>query len=135
MSLPVLVEATLEEITSSNVAYQLFVQVASQVRVTKNVRVWHPNTDVLEGLNAYWVMIEIAGMKHGQFDVSMQGHLLVVSGVRVMKYSPEMVAYHQMEVNYGDFRCEIYLPKSIDLPNLRSRYEDGFLRLWLPFAP
>jgi len=102
MSLPILVEATLEEIAPPNVAYSFFAHIASHVRMTKNVRVWHPNTDVLEGLNAYWVIIEIAGMKHGQFDVSMQGHHLVVSGVRVMKYSTDIMAYHQMEVNYGD---------------------------------
>jgi len=37
-----------------------------------------------------------------------------------------------MEINYGEFRTEVYLPWSLSEDEIEAVYEDGFLSVFLP---
>lgn len=92
---------------------------------------WQPPTDVYETETDWVVHIEIAGMRDGHFHLSVQDRVLVVYGSRV-DVAQERRAYHQMEVNSGDFRVEVELPLVIEAANLQANYDDGILRITLP---
>ena len=99
--------------------------------------VWQPPTDVYETETDLIVQIEVAGMRDGHFHLSAQDRLLIVYGARAdprLKLSGalERRAYHQMEIDVGDFRAEIELPTPVDTASVRADYDDGFLRITLP---
>jgi HSP20 family protein len=100
--------------------------------VVRHTHVWRPPTDVYECDEDVVVRVEVAGMKESDFNVSLTDRLLVISGVREDP-SPK-VAYHQMEVRYGEFRTGISLPWPVDREKVAATYKDGFLRVELPRA-
>lgn len=89
-----------------------------------------PPTDVYECDEEVVVRVEVAGMKESDFNVSLTDRLLVVSGVREDP-SPK-VAYHQMEVRYGEFRTEVFLHWPVDQEHITATYTEGFLHVTLP---
>lgn len=94
---------------------------------------WQPPTDVFELEDRLIVMVEIAGMRDGEFNVSLQDRRLMISGVR-RRTVYDRVAFHQMEVRYGEFRTEVSLPWSVNRDEVSALYRDGFLRIDLPRA-
>lgn len=101
-------------------------------RIRRGSHAWRPPTDVLETENAYIVIVEIAGMRGADFHVTYDGHILLVRGVR--HDSNERMAYHQMEIDYGEFITEIHIHIPIDETKIDASYSDGFLRIHLPKA-
>lgn len=91
---------------------------------------WDPPTDVYETEAAYIVRMEIAGMREGHFDVSVQNGTLYVTGTR--PDLPARRAYHQMEIRSGKFTARVELPGPVDVDNALAEYQDGFLTITLP---
>jgi HSP20 family protein len=93
-----------------------------------------PPTDVIEFENRLVVMMEIAGMKTSDFNISLMNNHLVISGTRERPVL-QGAAYHQVEIGYGDFRVELVLPWSVDQDEVSANYRDGFLHVELPRKP
>ncbi len=93
-----------------------------------------PPTDVIEFVDKLVVRMEIAGMRTGDFTVSLAQNQLVVSGVRER---PQLhgAAYHQVEIGYGEFRVAVLLPWSVEQDQVNAVYRDGFLQIELPRRP
>jgi HSP20 family protein len=100
--------------------------------VAPHMHTWRPPTDVFETADTVVVRVEIAGVRESDIHVSLTDRLLVISGLR-RDPSPK-VAYHQMEVRYGEFRTEVYLHWSIDQSDIHAVYSNGFLQVELPKA-
>lgn len=100
--------------------------------VWEHAHTWRPPTDVYESGEAVVVRVEIAGMRETDFTVVVQEQLLIITGRR-SDPSPK-VAYHQLEVRYGEFRCEVYLHWIVDEAEISAAYHDGFLEIRLPKA-
>lgn len=100
------------------------------IRWRKEVEgVWRPPTDVFETDDSVVVIVEIAGLAEGDFEISLDGRLLIVSGER---HDPaEKLAYQQMEIRYGRFRTELHVPWALESSGQSASYEDGFLRIML----
>ncbi len=101
--------------------------------VVRHSYVWRPPTDVMEDEDRLIVIVEVAGMRDGEFHVTIAGQRLTISGVRPVSASPSS-AYHQLEVHYGEFRTDVALPWPVDEERIVARYDDGFLRVELPRA-
>ncbi len=108
-------------------------QVTQQWLVMRQANVWRPPTDVFELVDRLVVMVEISGMRDGEFNVSLQERRLVISGVR-RRAVRDRSAFHQMEVRYGEFRTAVNLPWAVDRSRVTATYKDGFLRVDLPRA-
>jgi HSP20 family protein len=93
---------------------------------------WRPPTDVFETDDAVVVRVEIAGMRDADFVVTLNDQLLIVSGQHADPAAK--VAYHQLEVRYGEFRTEVYLHWSVEQADITAVYQDGFLIITLPKA-
>ncbi len=104
-----------------------------QFVVVRHAHAWRPPTDVMEDEDQMIVLVEIAGMRYGEFHIALSPQRLTISGTRPM---PEQscTAYHQLEVRYGEFRTDVGLPWPVDENGIRAQYEDGFLRVELPRA-
>jgi HSP20 family protein len=91
---------------------------------------WHPPTDVYETDAHYVVRVEVAGMSEGDFTISIADWTLVITGVR--QDPSDKLAFHQMEIGFGEFRSEVVLPGPVDESGVEATYADGFLRIMLP---
>jgi HSP20 family protein len=90
---------------------------------------WHPPTDVYETGEDAIVIVEVAGLSQGNYEISLSGRILTVSGERIDP--AEKLAYQQLEIHYGRFRTEVHLPWALDGSHHQATYEDGFLRISL----
>ena len=96
-------------------------------------QIWSPPTDVYETDSAIVVKIEIAGLSPEDFNISLDHRVLTVRGVR--RDPTSKLAYQQLEINYGQFQTEVYLPWPInETAEIEATYEQGFLTILLPKA-
>jgi len=93
-------------------------------------RTWRPPTDVYETDDAVIVKIEIAGMNPDDISISFVDRELVVRGNR--RDVDEKLSYHCMEIPYGEFHTEIFLPGVYDEDRIDAKYVHGFLYIILP---
>ena len=91
---------------------------------------WRPPTDVYETDESVIVKVEVAGMSEEDFAISLSNRTLSVSGAR---HDPEeKLAYQQLEIPYGHFQTEVFLPYSVVYDEIGAKYENGFLTVVLP---
>jgi HSP20 family protein len=102
--------------------------------IVRHVTVWQPATDVYEHDGRLIVLVEIAGMNESDFNVTLHGQTLIISGLR-RRMTAEDCAYHQLEIPFGEFRTEVSLPWPVTREEVSAHYRDGFLRVELPQAP
>jgi len=100
------------------------------VVTARQQRNWRPPTDVYETEESVIVKVEIAGMSEQDFAVSLSNRTLTVSGVR---RDPDCkLSYQQLEIPYGRFSTEVFLPYSVERNEIGATYENGFLTVTLP---
>ena len=100
--------------------------------LTRQHKVWRPPTDVYETDSHVIVKVEIAGMRAEDFSISLNAQTLLISGVRADP--AEKLAYQQMEIPYGQFETEVYIPWTVDEDAINATYQNGFLSVLLPKA-
>ncbi|MBE2269668.1 MAG: Hsp20/alpha crystallin family protein [Anaerolinea sp.] len=99
-----------------------------------NRRRFEPPTDVIELADKIIVVVEIAGMRAHEFNVALNGTQLVISGTRERPML-QNAAYHQVEINYGEFRVELTFTWNLSSNGVTAAYRDGFLQVELPRMP
>ncbi len=95
---------------------------------------WQPPADVYETDNGLVVRVEIAGMRVEDFDVTLTGNLLRISGVREERAcSYQQQRYYRMEIPSGPFTIEVSLPWiPHNFEAVTATYRDGFLTITIP---
>ena len=97
-------------------------------------RQFTPPTDVVELADKLMVIVEIAGMRTGDFNITLQNRRLTITGTR-QRPGTEGAAYHQVEIGFGEFRIDLTLPWAADREGVSANYEHGFLTIDLPRRP
>jgi HSP20 family protein len=90
-------------------------------------RLWRPPTDVFETENEVVILVEVAGMKQKDFSITLQDNILTIKGDRKERSWSEKMTYRNMEINYGMFERNIYLPEDINPKEVSANYQDGYL--------
>ena len=93
--------------------------------------IWRPPTDVYETDEGVVVVMELAGVREEDIEVTLFNDILVVAGKRYDASRPERVRYHEVGIHFGRFRNEIFLPISVRPECVEARYENGFLSIRL----
>jgi HSP20 family protein len=91
---------------------------------------WRPPTDVYETQDSVVVLVEIAGMDPEKIQVEFGDRILQVRGRRHDKR--QRATCHCLEVQYGEFASEVYLPGQYELSAIDAEYKDGFLTITIP---
>jgi HSP20 family protein len=94
--------------------------------------VWHPPTDVYETETSVVVRVEVGGLEAEDFEISLDGHILTISGER--RDLAAKLAYHQLEMCYGPFLVAVRLSQPVDEAGIEATYRDGILWVILPKA-
>jgi HSP20 family molecular chaperone IbpA len=90
---------------------------------------WRPPTDVYETGDRAIVMVEIAGLREGDYEVTLAGRVLIVAGERTDP--AQKLAYQQMEIRWGRFRTDVYLPWPVDSTTIEVHYTNGLVQVTL----
>lgn len=90
---------------------------------------WRPPTDVYETDAGIIVKVEIPGMREDDFEITVTDRQLVISGTRA---APSCTSYHNMEIQYGPFRTEVWVRWALPPDAIEAVYENGFLYVRLP---
>ena len=107
--------------------------VGNRFVVVRHSHTWSPPTDVYEENDRLVVLVEIAGMQRGKFNVVLEERHLTIAGKRPTRLHNK-AAFHQLEVRHGEFRVDIDLPWSIDEDRVEASYDDGFLHVELDLS-
>ena len=82
---------------------------------------------------AYFVWHGLHGAYGFWSSITLDERRLVIGGLR---QDPEpKQTYYQMEIGYGEFHVEVWLPWIADPDCVEATYEAGFLRVFLPRPP
>lgn len=95
-------------------------------------RTWQPAIDVYESNKDVVVLVELAGVKEDDIEVTIHNNILIVKGERKDIKQGIKRTYSQMEILWGPFQRDIALPANVDINQIKAFYEAGFLELVLP---
>lgn len=95
---------------------------------------WSPNTDVYLCDTGMVVKVELAGMQRDNLELTVEGNNLRISGQRPDGCRPPQCKFQVMEIDYGAFETMIEVPDDCDVTLGKAVYQNGFLRIDIPFA-
>lgn len=96
-------------------------------------RTFRPPFDVYETEERLVVKVEVAGMREEDFCIWLDGHILNIAGTR--RDTDDKLAYHRIEVAYGDFHLGVRLPHAVAEADIQASYDRGFLEVSIPRRP
>ena len=99
-------------------------------RISAHPHIWQPPTDLIELEERFIVRVEIAGVNESDFSITLDQNLLLIQGARAD--ISELRAYHQMEINFGEFFTSVEIPSPIESQAVSAEYHHGFLWVFLP---
>jgi HSP20 family protein len=80
------------------------------------------------------IKVELAGMQRENLELTVEGHTLRISGQRPDGCRAAQCSFLVMEINYGAFESVIEVPESCDVTLGKAIYQNGFLRVDIPFS-
>ena len=97
-------------------------------------RSFSPLMDIYETEDHLVVVMEIAGMKAEDIQVTFEKDILSISGSRKEPPSPPKTRLHQMEIDYGRFQRTLRIPFPLKSDDFKATYRQGFLVITVPKA-
>jgi HSP20 family protein len=94
-------------------------------------RLWCPAADVYRTKDGWIVKVDLAGVQLADLQITIDGKLLRISGLRRDGTCGEGVAHYQLEITYSRFEKMIQFPRSIEHASIERDYRDGLLILLL----
>jgi HSP20 family protein len=96
---------------------------------------WAPNTDVYVCDSGIVIKVELAGMQRENLELTVEGNNLRVSGQRQDGCRSGHCKFLVMEIDYGAFETIIEVPDGFDVSRGKAVYQNGFLRVDIPYLP
>lgn len=90
--------------------------------------------DVFEDEQRLVVRIEAPGMEKSDFDVQVQGDVLVVRGEKRFERESSEGRWRVLQCAYGSFQRSVPLTAAVKSEEARATYRNGVLRIELPKA-
>lgn len=81
---------------------------------------------------AYYVEIDLPGIKKEDISIDVKDNVLSISGERKVKEEVKEEDYYKMESRYGKFLRSFTLPKNIDAEKINAKCENGVLEVVIP---
>lgn len=94
-------------------------------------RLWNPAADVYRTRDGWLVKVDLAGVRSDDVEITLDGPLLRISGLRRDSFCGEGVSHYQLEITYSRFEKIIQFPCSIESAAVERDYRDGLLVLHL----
>ena len=91
-----------------------------------------PTVNTREGSDAYYIELDLPGVKKEDVEISVDKNILTIKGKREIKTEEEKNDYYRVESAYGSFARSFTLPEKVDVENIRATNEDGVVEITIP---
>lgn len=89
---------------------------------------WSPHADVYRTQGGCWLIkLDLAGVRLEDVQVSLEGSILRVSGVRKDQLVEIGCHHYSLEISYNQFERSIEFPETIENGVVDLQYQDGML--------
>jgi len=95
---------------------------------------WNPALDVFEDEQKFTVQVELPGLKKEDFDISLHGDVLTISGERKSEKEAGEGESFRRERFFGSFSRSVTLTAPVKADEVAANYQDGVLTVTLPKA-
>jgi len=98
-------------------------------------RDWQPAVNICEDTEAYFVIVDLAGVVVSEIDLRVEeGDLLLLTGRRATPVPGQcsQTCMHVMEIDDGEFNRAIKLPANSDVDEINASYKCGYLTIRVP---
>ncbi len=90
--------------------------------------------DLFEQDHALAAKMTVPGVDPEEIEVSLDGDMLTISGVRAEEADIDGKEYYSKEIRRGSFYRAIRLPKAVDIERATAQYREGMLTVALPIV-
>jgi len=91
-----------------------------------------PKVNTREDENAYYIEVELPGVKKEDVEVKVDGNILTISGERKFKKESKAEDYYKIESSYGTFSRSFTLPERVDVSKIEAEAQDGIIEITIP---
>ncbi len=91
-----------------------------------------PTVNSRETEDAYFIEIDLPGVKKEDIEIDVKDNVLTVSGERKVKEEMKEENYYKIESRYGKFTRSFTLPKNVNIDKISANSEDGVLEIKIP---
>ncbi len=95
---------------------------------------WSPVLDFSETKEFFFVKMEIPGLDPKEIKISLQDHILTISGERKKEEEEKDERFYRIERSYGVFTRSIRLPIPVDDNKVNAVFKNGILTIAIPKA-
>jgi HSP20 family protein len=95
---------------------------------------WSPVLDFSETKEFFFVKMEVPGMDPKEIKISLQDHILTISGERKKEEEEKDERFYRAERSYGFFTRSIRLPMPVDDYKVNAVFKNGVLTIAIPKA-
>ena len=93
---------------------------------------WAPRVDIREEKDRYVADFELPGIEKNEVQVTMESHVLTVTGERKREEPREDDKVYRCERFYGKFARSLRLPDDVDAEKIEAGFKNGVLRIAVP---
>ncbi len=117
-------------------SFELFNNIINNVETTKGnpISSFLPSVNTREEDDAYYVEIDLPGIKKDDIDITTEDNILTISGERKLKNEMKEDNYYKVESSYGKFSRSFTLPEKVDVQKIEAKNENGVLEIVIPKA-
>jgi len=98
----------------------------------KEVFDFTPTVNTREDKDAYYIEVDLPGVKKEDVDISIDKNVLTIKGKREVREEVQEDDYYRIESRYGTFSRSFTLPEKVDVDNVKAHTEDGVLEITIP---
>lgn len=91
-----------------------------------------PSVNIKETDSAYIIELAAPGLEKGDFNLSVKENNLIISAERKIENEENQDQYKRQEFKFTSFTRSFYLPKEVNIDEIKAEYETGILSVSIP---
>ena len=109
-----------------------FSRALNSARANSKDIAFKPTVNTREADDAYYIEVELPGVKKENISIDVNDELLTVSGQRELKNEYKDSNLYRIESSYGKFERSFTLPEDVDSDKIEATSNNGVLEIKIP---
>ncbi|NPA50405.1 MAG: Hsp20/alpha crystallin family protein [Epsilonproteobacteria bacterium] len=110
---------------------RLFNSLAQKAQMPNDIA-FVPAVNTRESDDAYYIEVDLPGVKKEDININVHDNILTISGERKLDEERKDDEFYYIESVYGKFERSFTLPEDADVDNIEATDEDGVLTIKIP---
>ena len=111
---------------------RIFQNYVPAIQAEKGINAFTPSVNTREDEKAYYIEVDLPGVKKEDIKVDIKDNTLTISGERKFKEEVKEEDYYKIETSIGKFTRTFTLPEDADIEHIDARNENGVLDIEIP---